>query len=668
MAELPTENPESNLAAGEAQLRGILASAMDAIISVDEEQRIVLFNAAAEQMFGSLATETIGQPLDRFIPERFHEAHKIHIQTFGQTQVTHRGMGQLGAIVGLRSNGEEFPIEASISQVDVHGKKLFTVILRDISFRQQIEQEQKARARHRKALAELSQGALQKTDLPDLMEKAVHLLAEALEVPFTKILELLPNKQELLVRYGTGWKKGAVGQAIVSADPNTSQAGYTLSSPSPVVVYDLQTDKRFNGPALLHKHGVVSGISVTIFGPDEPYGVLGIHASTKRTFSDEEIDLVQNVANVLAEVIRRNRIEETLQHDRDFITAILDTAGALVMVLDTEGRIVNFNRACERITGYLAEEVKGQYIWDRFNLPAERDSVKSEFEKLFTGAGSSRYENFWVTQTGEHRFIAWANTTLLDKTYRVEYVIATGIDLTELKRSQEDLLKAEQLAQLGTMASGLAHEIGTPMNVILGRAESLARKTLEEPTKKGLETIVTQVDRVTKLINQLLNVARRPPYQPRPLDLKKVLSNVLNLIEERARETHVEAEIDWDEERTFHTRGDPDHLEQVFLNLCVNAIQAMPQGGTLRIGLQDSEDQIHITVGDTGEGISQENLSKIFDAFFSTKPKGEGSGLGLVMSQSIVQEHGGTISVESTLGHGTTFTVTLPWTNKPSRH
>ncbi|NIR15813.1 MAG: hypothetical protein GWN86_18545, partial [Desulfobacterales bacterium] len=164
---------------------------------------------------------------------------------------------------------------------------------------------------------------------------------------------------------------------------------------------------------------------------------------------------------------------------------------------------------------------------------------------------------------------------------------------------------------------------------------------------------MTQVDRVTKLINQLLNVARRPPYQPRPLDLKKVLSNVLNLIEERARETHVEAEIDWDEERTFHTRGDPDHLEQVFLNLCVNAIQAMPQGGTLRIGLQDSEDQIHITVGDTGEGISQENLSKIFDAFFSTKPKGEGSGLGLVMSQSIVQEHGGTISVESTLGHGT---------------
>lgn len=666
MADVPKEQIESDLVAGESQLRGILASAMDAIISVDENQHIVLFNAAAEQMFGCTASETIGQPLDRVIPERFHEAHRNHIQAFGQTQVTHRGMGQLGAIVGLRSNGEEFPIEASISQVKVEGHKLFTVILRDISLRQQTELEQKARGRRRKALAELSKAALEKIDLPDLMEKAVHLLAEALDVQFTKILQLLPDKQELLVRYGIGWKKGAVGEARVSADSQISQAGYTLASPTPVVVEDLRSDTRFSGPALLHKHGIISGISVPIYGLEDPYGVLGIHSSTKRTFSDEEVDFVQNVAIVLSEVIRRNHIEEKLERERDFITAILDTAGALVLVLDTEGRIINFNRACERITGYLAEEVKGLYIWDKFILPEERDTVKSVFDKLKAGGPPARYENHWLTHKGELRYIAWANTSLLDKSYRVEYIIATGIDLTELKRSQEELLKAEQLAQLGTMASGLAHEIGTPMNVILGRAESLARKTLEEPTKKGLETIVTQVDRVTKLINQLLNVARRPPYQPRPLDLKKVLGNVWNLIEERARETNVEVETDWDDEGTFHTRGDPDHLEQVFLNLCVNAIHAMPQGGTLRLGLQVFEEQVHITVGDTGEGISKENLSKIFDAFFSTKPKGEGSGLGLMMSQSIIQEHGGNISVDSVVGHGTTFAVTLPLLKKSS--
>jgi PAS domain S-box-containing protein len=658
-----TPNPNINLAS-EAQLRGILASAMDAIISVDEHQHIVLFNAAAERMFGCTASETIGQPLDQFIPERFHEAHKIHIQTFGQTQVTHRSMGQLGAIVGLRANGEEFPIEASISKVEVEGHKLFTVILRDISFRQNVEKEEKARTQHRKALAELSQAALQKIDLPDLMERAVQLLAEALDVPLTKILELLPNKQELLVQYGVGWKKGALGQARVSADADTSQAGYTLASPSPVVVEDLRTDARFSGPPLLQKHGIISGISVTIYDQDEPYGVLGIHTVTKRIFSDEEVYFVQSIANVLAEAIRRNRMEDTLQQERDFITAILDTAGALVLVLDTEGKIVNFNRACERITGYLAEEVKGQYIWDKFILPEERDSVKSEFEKLKAGGPTARYENHWLTHHGEPRFIAWANTTLLDKSYRVEHIISTGIDLTDLKFSQEQLIKAEQLAQLGTLASGIAHEIGTPMNIILGRAESLARKTVEEPTKKGLLTIVSQVDRVTKLIHQLLNVARRSPFQPRPMDLKKVLCDVLDLMEERSREAQVEVKTLWAEKEEFFIKGDPDYLNQVFLNLCVNAIQAMPQGGRLCLGLRVSGNQLQATVGDTGEGISEEHLANIFDPFFSTKPKGEGNGLGLMMSQSIIQEHGGTISVKSALGQGTTFTITLPLSEK----
>ena len=174
------------------------------------------------------------------------------------------------------------------------------------------------------------------------------------------------------------------------------------------------------------------------------------------------------------------------------------------------------------------------------------------------------------------------------------------------------------------------------------------------------EIIIAQVERVTKLINQLLNVARRTPHQPRPLDLKKVLNRVLDLIQERVREANVEVETLWDEEEEFLIRGDPEHLDQVFLNLCVNAIHAMPQGGMLRLGLQVFGVQVQATVGDTGEGISKENISKIFDPFFSTKPKGEGNGLGLMMSQSIIQEHGGTIFVDSLVQHGTTFSVPVP--------
>ena len=660
MENLPPESLEINPAAGDTLISGIIDSAMDAIISVDENQRIVLFNAAAEQMFGCAASDTLGQPLDRFIPERFREAHRCHLKTFGQTHVTHRRMGKLGSIVGRRENGEEFPIEASISQAEVGGKKLFTVILRDFSFRLQAEKAQKTREQCRKALAELSQVSVDVVDPSKLMEKAVHLLAETLSVPFTKILELLPNKQELLVRYGVGWGIRAVGQARVSADPETSQAGFTLMSSSPVIVEDLQTDTRFSGPPLLTKHGIVSGISVTIYDLDGPYGILGIYTSTKRLFSDEEIDLVHNFANILTDVIRRSRVEDTLEKERDFNRAILDSTGALVLVLDTEGRIVRFNRTCEQVTGYLAQEVTGQYIWDYLILPEERETVKSVFAKLKSRGLPSRHENYWLTRTGERRFIAWSNTTLKDHSYRVEYIISSGIDLTELKSSQEQLQKAEQLAQLGTLASGIAHEIGTPMNVILGRAESLLRKATEDQPKRGLEIIISQVERVTHLINRMLNIARRQPHQPRQIDLKNVMSNVLDLLEEHLAETHIDVETQWAHDEKFSIRGDAEYLEQVFLNLCVNAIHAMPQGGRIRLGLHISEDYVQATVEDSGEGISQENLSKIFEPFFSTKPREKGTGLGLMMVQSIIEEHGGTISVDSIVGEGTTFRIQLP--------
>src|SRR5262249_24482280 len=123
----------------EAQFAAILASAMDGIVAVEANQRIVLFNAAAEQMFGCSAAEAMDQPLDRFIPERFRAAHRDHIPAFGQTNITRRRMGTLGAVVGLRADGSEFPLEASISQVDSGGQKIYTAILRDLSDKKKLE-------------------------------------------------------------------------------------------------------------------------------------------------------------------------------------------------------------------------------------------------------------------------------------------------------------------------------------------------------------------------------------------------------------------------------------------------------------------------------------------------------------------------------------------------
>lgn len=238
--------------------------------------------------------------------------------------------------------------------------------------------------------------------------------------------------------------------------------------------------------------------------------------------------------------------------------------------------------------------------------------------------------------------------------------LGRGLDqrTQELARSQEQLRQTEQLAELGTLASGMAHEIGTPMNVILGRAEHLMQRTEDEKTKKGLETIIAQVERITKIMNQLLSIARRKPTERGPVNLQKTIADTLDVVQERLQRhsIHVETNL----ETTPLVFANPDQMNQILLNMVINAIQAMPEGGTLRLGLGPAGDQVRLSIADTGSGIPQEDLDKIFEPFYTTKEPGKGTGLGLAVVKGIVEEHRGWITVESTVGHGTTFLLTLP--------
>jgi signal transduction histidine kinase len=229
----------------------------------------------------------------------------------------------------------------------------------------------------------------------------------------------------------------------------------------------------------------------------------------------------------------------------------------------------------------------------------------------------------------------------------------------DLEVTQEQLRQTERLAELGTLASGMAHEIGTPMNVILGRAEYLMERSQDSAVKKGLQTIVAQVERITKIMNQLLTFARRRPSERRPTDLRRVIEDTLEILQERFRK-HAIVLVKEFEACEALVLADPDQISQVLLNLTINAIHAMENGGTLRIGLEHVDGKVRISFMDTGHGISEEHLSKIFLPFFTTKDVGKGTGLGLTVCHGIIQEHAGTIEVESQIGRGTTFTITLP--------
>ncbi|MFM8551513.1 MAG: PAS domain S-box protein [Nitrospiraceae bacterium] len=472
---------------GEAHLRHIVESAMDAIITIDAEQRIVLFNPAAQRMFRCSSQEAIGQPIDRFIPERFRRAHHGHVETFGHTRATNRRMGLLGTIMGLRADGEEFPAEASISQHETSARKFFTVILRDIT--------------------------------------------------------------------------------------------------------------------------------------------------------------------------QRKRAEEALQESEARFKAFMDNSPTIAFLKDTRGHYVYVNHPFETHLNKPAAEVLGKSVFDVWPSDIAHHLHDHDAKTLIANTTIEHIETIPDAQ-GELRQWLVLKFPFRDAS-GTGYVGGVGLDITHRTELEQQLRQTERLAELGTLASGMAHEIGTPMNVILGRAEFLIRKTLEEQTKKGLETIVAQVERITKLMNQLLTFARRRPSERRTMDVGRTVDTCLEILSERLARHHVKVDTAIPPNLP-PVHADSDQMSQVFLNLFINAVHAMPEGGALRITAEPTGEYVTIRVTDTGHGIPEEYLTKIFTPFFTTKEVGQGTGLGLTVVHGILQEHGGSIAVESQRGQGTTFTLTLP--------
>lgn len=645
----------------EKRLEGIVQSAMDAIISVDGGQRVVLFNPAAEKMFGCPAEKALGQPLDRFIPERFRSAHRDHIRQFGLTQITTRRMGQLGKICGLRADGREFPVEASISQVEIEGVKLFSVILRDITERVRAEEL----AEGQKAVLEMM---VTGASLPETLNR-ICLLMEA-QAPGMLCSILLLEGNALRLGAAPSLPE-AYHRAIEGLEigPSAGSCGTAAYRKEPVVVSEIATDPlwtEYREVAL--RHGLRACWSSPILstrGRGSVLGTFAMYYREPRSPGEAERKLIEIATDLAGIAIERRRSDETLQRERDFIAAVLETAGALVVVLDGEGRIVRFNRACELASGYTFEEVKGRPVWDFLLAPEEAEAVKGVFSELWRKGIPNTHEHCWVRKNGDRRRIVWSNTVLLNLRGTVEHVMATGLDVTQTRQMQEELRRAERLAELGTLASGMAHEIGTPMNVIQGRAEYLLQRTTEEPIRKGLGTIIAQVERITKIMNQLLAFARRRPIERNPMNLKRTVEDCLDVVQEQLKQHRVEVETAYAEPLPL-VQADPDQMSQVLLNLVLNAIQAMPDGGRLSLALEPEGAWLKLTVSDTGCGIPEDAKSKIFDPFFTTKDGGAGTGLGLTVVHGIVEDHEGTIKVHSLPGRGTVFTVRLP-IHHPSR-
>ena len=233
-------------------------------------------------------------------------------------------------------------------------------------------------------------------------------------------------------------------------------------------------------------------------------------------------------------------------------------------------------------------------------------------------------------------------------------------DVTERTELESQLRQAEKLTSVGLLAAGVAHEVNTPLAGISSYVQMLQRKLPEtDPRGAILEKIEKQTFRASQIVNNLLNFSRQETGEFRPVDVNDVVNETLALAEIQLRKRKINIVTDLaDDLRSVH--GDPIKLQQVLMNLVLNARDAMPQGGKLQIATRQRGDDVLLEVSDTGTGIAREHLGKVYDPFFTTKGVGKGTGLGLSVSYGIIQEHRGSISVSSEPGRGTTFRLALP--------
>jgi PAS domain S-box-containing protein len=551
----------------------------------------------------------------------------------------------------------------------------------DVTERKQAEEhlgaladELRTRLRQQEAVAQLGQMAVSSPDLDEVLNRAVAILAEVLDVELCKVLELQSDGQTLLLRAGIGWREGLVGRATVGAGAD-NQAGYTLASDQPVIVDDLGAETRFSGPALLHEHRVVSGMTVGIRGRDRLFGVLGTHSTRRRAFTANDVVFLQGIANILANAVERKRLETLMVQESELTTTMMEALPGLVGLADDQMRLIRWNKALEKVSGFTADEIARMSPLD-FIAREDQEALAAEIQAaLRTGRGS--VEGHVRTKDGNKIPYFFSGVRVTNE--KGTFLLGVGIDISERKRLEQQYRQAQKMEALGQLAGGVAHDFNNLFTIINGYSDLLiGRFPSGDPTREVLTEIQKAGERAASLTRQLLAFSRRQVLEPKVLNLNAVVGDTEKMLRRLVGEDVIlTTALD---PALGPVKADPGQLEQVLINLVINARDAMPQGGKLTIETQNVEldesfCRVHpglrpgpyalLAVTDTGMGMDEATRSHLFEPFFTTKGLGKGTGLGLATVHGIVQQSGGHVEAYSELGMGTTFKVFLPQVQQP---
>ena len=545
-------------------------------------------------------------------------------------------------------DGREFPADVLLTRIEFAGQVLLQATVRDITDRKRAEQERERLVRDlRERVKEIRclYGSLDSVRRHDSMTDV-----------FRDVVSAIP----------AGWQYPDVTTARIRFDGDE-------------YISEGFEETKWRQSADIVVHGHQRGTIDVFHAEQRP-------KMDEGPFLKEERQLIDELARNLSEAAERKRTEEVVRESEERMRLAVQNVPVMVDAFDEDGRIIVWNRECERVTGYSRDEMMGNpnALELLYPDPAEHEAVLASIRK---DVGDFRGREFTLTnKDGDRRTVSWSN---LSEAHPIPgwSTWAVGVDVTERKQSQQQLqaskgeleealhelqqtqeqvVQQERLRALGEMASGIAHDLNNSLSPVLGYAELVTSlPNLPDDVREWLDCITVGARDAAAVVERLKWFYRKEPAGAigDAVNLGALLRQIVELTRpkwrDEAQRTGRSIEFDLQADDLVVVRGSPSELRELFTNLVFNAVDAMPSGGRITLSLRVTAEFADVELTDTGTGMSEQVAGRCFDPFFTTKET-EGTGLGLSMCHGIVQRHGGQIKIDTEPGRGTTFHILLP--------
>ncbi len=512
--------------------------------------------------------------------------------------------------------------------------------------------------KYRKTLLSISKEISRERNLQKLSTSLLELIANALFLNHIALLLPVGNEKNSF-RIFKSRGKVPHSRTKITFDDQSYQSlkeKEFLSSYSFTESEELQTQFR-----PLSSHGFFHYLPLKV--EDKIIGCLGMGKKMDNTFlTSEDWELLTTISSPVALALENAYLYNQahsraleLERLKNYSENIIESLTVGVAVVDRNGKIIGWNRVLEETFLIKKEDVMNKSLVDVLGPENFYALFPSDMQQDFRLLSKITLN----TSQGGKKIFDIAKTPLLDNDMNPYGTVIAFEDITEKISLQQQLLTSEKLASIGLLSAGVAHEINTPLTGISSYVQILQKKLASSHHSQILEKIEAQTERVARIIKNLLNFARNPSDSSfHKVNLKENLQEILSLIDYKLKTMNIGLELKLSPVKSIWAEG--DRLQQVFINIILNAIDAMPDGGILKIELSQMNNQAVMKIEDTGTGIKDQHLPHIFDPFFTTKGIGKGTGLGLSISYAIIKEHEGNITVESDIEKGSLFTLYIP--------